>query len=154
MTQQDPPGLDLARAAPRLAQVGLTGPLTASLINGGRSNLTYLVGNDDRRVVVRRPPLGPVLPSSHYMTREYTVISALSKAGFPVPGPLLHCPDPAVLGAPFYVMDHVDGVVVRRGDEATTAQAARCGEALVDVLVRLHAIDHETVGLADFGRPQ
>jgi aminoglycoside phosphotransferase (APT) family kinase protein len=156
MTEQDPPGLDLTRAAPYLAQAtggALAGPLTASVISGGRSNLTYRVGDGTRTVVVRRPPLGHVLPSAHDMTREYTVISALAKTGFPVPAPLLLCPDADVIGAPFYVMDHVDGVVLRRGDEATADQAVHCGHALVDLLVRLHGIDHEAIGLADFGRP-
>jgi len=156
MTEQDPPGLDLGRAAPYLSRAtdgALAGPLTASVISGGRSNLTYLVGDGTRTVVVRRPPLGHVLPSAHDMTREYTVISALAKAGFPVPGPLLLCTDPDAIGAPFYVMDYVDGVVLRRGDEATPDQAVHCGRALVDLLVRLHGIDHEAIGLADFGRP-
>jgi aminoglycoside phosphotransferase (APT) family kinase protein len=156
MTEQHPPGLDLTRAAPFLAEAtggALTGPLTASVISGGRSNLTYVVGDDSGKVVVRRPPLGHVLPSAHDMTREYTVISALATAGFPVPEPLLLCTDPDVIGAPFYVMAHVDGVVIRKGDEATPDQAVRCGHALVDLLVRLHGIDHEVIGLGDFGRP-
>ena len=157
MTDQDPPGLDLDRAAPHLAEAtqgALTGALTATVISGGRSNLTYIVGNDDHKVVVRRPPLGHVLPSAHDMAREYRVISALAKAGFPVPEPLLLCTDPDVIGASFYVMEYVDGVVVRRGDEAGPEQAEHLGHALVDLLVRLHGVDHEAVGLGDFGRPE
>jgi aminoglycoside phosphotransferase (APT) family kinase protein len=157
MTDQDPPGLDLERAAPHLEEAtrgALTGALTATVISGGRSNLTYVVGNDDHRVVVRRPPLGHVLPSAHDMSREYRVISALAKAGFPVPQPLLLCTDPGVIGASFYVMEYVDGVVVRRGDEAGPERAEHLGHALVDLLVRLHGVDHEAVGLGDFGRPE
>ena len=152
-----PPGLDLDRAAPVLADAtggALTGPLTGEVISGGRSNLTYVVSGGDTRVVVRRPPLGHVLPSAHDMAREYRVISALSAAGFPVPRPLAVCTDPDVIGAPFYVMAYVDGVVLRddahRPDPAT---AARLGDNLVDLLARLHAVDHEAVGLGDFGHP-
>jgi aminoglycoside phosphotransferase (APT) family kinase protein len=153
-----PPGLDLERAQPYLAEASgdtLTGQLTATVISGGRSNLTYRVAGDAGSVVVRRPPLGHVLPSAHDMTREYRVISALSAIGFPVPKPLLLCTDPEVIGAPFYVMSYVDGVVLRgwawQPDPAT---ARRCGETLVDLLVRLHGVDHEAVGLGDFGRPE
>jgi aminoglycoside phosphotransferase (APT) family kinase protein len=145
-----PPGLDLERAAPYLAEAGLTGPLTGSVISGGRSNLTYLVSGGTKRVVVRRPPLGHVLPSAHDMAREFRVISALATVGFPVPEPLLLCSDPEVIGAPFYVMEYVDGIVVRGGE---VPEASACGGKLVDLLVRLHGIDHEAVGLGDFGRP-
>jgi aminoglycoside phosphotransferase (APT) family kinase protein len=151
------PGLDLERAAPYLAEASggsLTGALTASVISGGRSNLTYLVTGDTGSVVVRRPPLGHVLPSAHDMAREHRVISALSATGFPVPKPLLLCSDPEVIGAPFYVMEYVDGVVMRGGDSVGPAAARRCGEALIDLLVRLHGVDHEAVGLGDFGRPE
>jgi aminoglycoside phosphotransferase (APT) family kinase protein len=153
-----PPGLDLERAQPYLAEASgdtLAGPLTATVISGGRSNLTYRVAGDAGSVVVRRPPLGHVLPSAHDMSREYRVISALSAIGFPVAKPLLLCTDPEVIGAPFYVMEYVDGVVLRgsaRQPDPTTAR--RCGEALVDLLVRLHGVDHEAVGLGDFGRPE
>jgi aminoglycoside phosphotransferase (APT) family kinase protein len=157
-----PPGLDLERAQPYLADAAggtLTGPLTATVISGGRSNLTYRVSSatgDGGSVVVRRPPLGHVLPSAHDMTREYRVISALSATGFPVPRPLLLCTDAEVIGAPFYVMEYVDGVVLR-GDATTRIDAAparHTGELLLDLLVRLHAVDHEAVGLGDFGRPE
>jgi aminoglycoside phosphotransferase (APT) family kinase protein len=133
----------------------LTGPLTATVISGGRSNLTYLVRGDGATVVVRRPPLGHVLPSAHDMAREYRVISALSAIGFPVPGPLLLCTDADVIGAPFYVMEYVDGVVLRGTSAGIGAgPARRCGETLLDLLARLHAVDHEAVGLDDFGRPE
>jgi aminoglycoside phosphotransferase (APT) family kinase protein len=158
VTAHSPPGLDLDRIAPYLARASdgaLTGPLAGTVISGGRSNLTYVVEGGGARLVVRRPPLGNVLPSAHDMAREYRVTAALAQAGFPVARPLLLCDDAEVIGAPFYVMDYVDGVVLRGGraqdiDEAT---AQRCGEALLDLLVRLHAIDHAQVGLADFGRP-
>jgi aminoglycoside phosphotransferase (APT) family kinase protein len=185
------PGLDLDRAREHLDRATggtLAGPLTATVISGGRSNLTYLVTDGGAggggaggggaggaggggaggaggggaggigggtRVVVRRPPLGHVLPSAHDMRREYRVISALSAIGFPVPEPLLLCEDADVIGAPFYVMRHVDGVVLRdTTHQPDRATARTCGEALVDLLVRLHGVDHDAVGLADFGRPE
>ncbi|HEV7896403.1 MAG TPA: phosphotransferase family protein [Planosporangium sp.] len=132
----------------------LDGSLTATVISGGRSNLTYLVSAGTERVVVRRPPLGHVLPSAHDMAREYRVIGALSAAGFPVPKPLLLCQDAEVLGAPFYIMEYVDGVVLRGANTMAPDMARACGDALVDLLVRLHAVDHEAVGLGDFGRPE
>jgi aminoglycoside phosphotransferase (APT) family kinase protein len=155
------PGLDLARIAPYVADV--TGPqLTAEIISGGRSNLTYRVRGAAGEVVVRRPPLGHVLPSAHDMVREYRVTAALYQAGFPVARPLALCQDEDVIGAPFYVMAYVDGVVLRRtgsAEEAAAvaaldpARARRCGEILVDLLRRLHEVDYVSVGLGEFGRP-
>ncbi|MEN3306667.1 MAG: hypothetical protein V7603_2869 [Micromonosporaceae bacterium] len=159
------PGLDLDRAAPRLVEAtggALTGELTAEVISGGRSNLTYRVRGATGQVVVRRPPLGLVLPSAHDMAREFRVTAALCEAGFPVARPLALCMDEDVIGAPFYVMEYVDGIVLRRTgspEEAAAvgaldpAQARRCGEILVDLLLRLHRIDCAAVGLGEFGRP-
>ena len=152
------PGLDLARAGRLLVEAAdgrLTGELTAELISGGRSNLTYLVRGETGSVVVRRPPLGLVLPSAHDMAREYRVTAALSTIGFPVAKPLLLCADEDVIGAPFYVMEHLDGTVLR-GDALSTVDseaAARCGTRLVDTLLRLHSVDYAAIGLGDFGRP-
>jgi aminoglycoside phosphotransferase (APT) family kinase protein len=99
--------------------------------------------------------LGLVLPSAHDMSREYRVTAALSTIGFAVAKPLLLCTDEDVIGAPFYVMEHVEGTVLR--DEALSTvdaeSAARCGTELVDTLLRLHAVDYASIGLGDFGRP-
>jgi len=158
VTSTQVPGLDLVRARGPLleaAQGRLTGELTAELISGGRSNLTYLVRGGTGKVVVRRPPLGHVLPSAHDMSREYRVTAALSGIGYPVARPLLLCTDEDVIGAPFYVMEHVDGRVLR-GSELSTVDseaAARCGGVLVDTLLRLHAVDYAAIGLGDFGHP-
>jgi aminoglycoside phosphotransferase (APT) family kinase protein len=155
-----PPGLDLDRVAPYLAEampIDLGKGLTASVIAGGKSNLTYVVSAGSTPVVLRRPPLGHVLPSAHDMVREFRVISAMSRAGFPVPTPLLLCEDPDVIGAPFYLMSHVDGVVLRtEADNArlTPDLARHCGRNLVDVLLALHRIDPVAVGLEGFGRPE
>jgi aminoglycoside phosphotransferase (APT) family kinase protein len=159
------PGLDLARLASYLAAAvgaGLTGELRAQVISGGKSNLTYLVRGATGRVVVRRPPLGLVLPSAHDMSREFRITSALHRAGFPVARPLALCTDEEVIGAPFYVMEQVDGVVLRRTGSAAEAAAVdalapaaalRCGEILLDQLVRLHRVDYAGAGLGEFGRP-
>jgi aminoglycoside phosphotransferase (APT) family kinase protein len=156
---RDPPGLDLARAAPYLAEAWdgtPAGDFTAEVIGGGRSNLTYVVTDGRTRLVLRRPPLGLVLPSAHDMAREYRVIAALSAIGFPVPRPRLLCTDPDVIGAPFYLMSYVDGVVLRGGPDqppVTEAGARACGERLVDLLLDLHRVDHRAVGLEGFGQP-
>ncbi len=132
------------------------GELTARLIAGGRSNLTYEVDADGRRVVVRRPPLGHVLPTAHDMAREFRVLAALAGTAVPVPRPLALCEDPGVIGAPFYVMERVDGLVLRGPGELarlSEQQARRLSDELVRVLTEIHAVDVEAVGLADFGRP-
>lgn len=154
------PGLDLERLATYLddAVPGLVaGPLSAELIVGGRSNLTYYVGDGVTRWVLRRPPLGHVLRTAHDMGREFRVLSALVGTSVPVPATVHLCADPEPLGAPFYLMERVDGIVVRSraqceefGVEGTTAVVTR----LVDVLAQLHMVDPASVGLADFGRPE
>jgi aminoglycoside phosphotransferase (APT) family kinase protein len=154
----DPPGLDLARLAGYLdhARPDLAGPITGQLIAGGKSNLTYRLAGAAGDVVLRRPPLGHVLPTAHDMAREFRVIAALHPTGFPVPVPLHLCEDPDVIGAPFYLMSYVDGVVLRGVDEVAAlspAAARRAGELLVDTLARLHDTDPGAVGLAEFGRP-
>jgi aminoglycoside phosphotransferase (APT) family kinase protein len=140
-----------------LVRDGATGAaLHAELISGGRSNLTYLVGDGTSEWVLRRPPLGHVLPTAHDMAREYTVIAALSDTEVPVPKVYAFCDDTSVNGAPFYVMSNVDGVILRTpADMAdlSAAQTKACSEALVDVLAAIHAVDYTQVGLADFGHP-
>ena len=155
-----PPGLDLIQLRSYLDQHCpgvLDGPLSAEVIAGGKSNLTYRVTSTGGSVVVRRPPLAHVLPTAHDMSREFRVIAALHPTGFPVPDALHLCLDPEVIGAPFYVMSYVDGVVLRGPEEISKlsrAAATRTGELLVDTLAALHATDPAEVGLADFGRPQ
>jgi aminoglycoside phosphotransferase (APT) family kinase protein len=155
-----PPGLDLRALAAFLEShgVSIAGQLRAAVIAGGRSNLTYTVTDGARHWVVRRPPLAHVLPTAHDMSREWRVISALQDTEIPVPGAVVLCEDASVIGAPFYVMDFVEGHVVRdRLPEqwpATAATAQAMSEALVDTLLALHAVVPDAVGLADFGHPQ
>ncbi len=133
------------------------GPLHAELIAGGRSNLTYLVGDGEQEWVLRRPPLGHVLATAHDMGREYRVMSALQPTEVPVPRMLAFCADTDVLGAPFYLMERVTGAPFRRREELLALGETRTraiSERLVDTLAVLRAIDPNTVGLKDFGRPE
>ena len=154
-----PPGVDLARLQPWFAAhvEGATGgPLHASLISGGRSNLTYAIGDDAHEWVLRRPPLGHVLPTAHDMARAHTVLSALAPTDVPVPRTLAFCADESVNDAPFYVMEKVDGLILRTPSELAQLSpndARRCSEALIDVLVAIHAVDYRSVGLGEFGHP-
>lgn len=156
---KSPPGLDLDALAGFLAPHvgGLRGSLRGEVIAGGRSNLTYLVMDDDRRWVVRRPPLAHVLPTAHDMSREWRVISALGGTSIPVPRAIAYCDDPSVIGATFYVMDFVDGEVVREDLPAqwpqTPATRRSMSTALVETLVALHGIRPEAVRLDGFGHP-
>ncbi|MFI7292376.1 phosphotransferase family protein [Streptomyces sp. NPDC050121] len=163
MSPDHPPGLDLDRLHALLERErpGLVhGPLTGRLIEGGRSNLTYAVSDGESKWVVRRPPLGHVLATAHDMKREHRVISALHPTSVPVPRPVLLCEDPeneAAPGAPFYVMEFVDGTPYRTADELVPLGEQRTRDAvlsLVDTLVELHAVAPAAVGLADFGRPE
>lgn len=160
MSASPPPGLDPERLRGRLdrERPGLVdGPLSARLIEGGRSNLTYLVTDGVHDWVVRRPPLGHVLATAHDMRREFRVISAMHPTAVPVPEPLLLCEDPDVLGAPFYVMEYVTGTPYRTAEQLAPLGPERTRAAvlgLVDTLVALHAVDPAAVGLAGFGRPE
>jgi aminoglycoside phosphotransferase (APT) family kinase protein len=160
MSPDHPPGLDLDRLRGLLdrERPGLvTGPLSGRLIEGGRSNLTYSVSDGTAHWVVRRPPLGHVLATAHDMRREHRVISALHPTDVPVPRPVLLCEDEEVLGAPFYVMEFVEGTPYRTAGQLGTLGPERTRAAvlnLVDTLVGLHAVDPAEVGLADFGRPE
>ncbi len=127
------PGVeDPVRLAKWMAGAGLAdlGELRGvQLISGGRSNLTYRLDLDGARIVLRRPPLGHVLPTAHDMNREYRVLSALSDTAVPVPRPLANCQDAEVVGAPFYLMQYVDGLVLRSmqdGEALTPGRPPSC----------------------------
>ena len=136
---------------------GVVPPLEFSLIAGGHSNLTFKVTDAAGRArVLRRPPLHHVLPTAHDMTREHKIISALGPTPVPVAPALGLCTDEAVNGTPFYVMDFVEGHVLRTTDIAAAvfdeAQRRTAGESLVDVLAEIHSVDVDAVGLGDLGR--
>jgi aminoglycoside phosphotransferase (APT) family kinase protein len=152
-------GIDLPAVSDWLAGhiAGATPPFTFELIAGGHSNLTYAVtGADGTRIVLRRPPLGHVLPSAHDMGREHRIISALGPTPVPVAPALGFCADEAVNGAPFYVMGYVDGLVLRDREQAENALSVdarrAAGDDIVDTLVAIHAVDPDEVGLGDLGR--
>ncbi|UZG59943.1 phosphotransferase family protein [Rhodococcus opacus] len=160
MTSPSPAGADLVALAQYLDGVlegGLRGPLNADLIAGGRSNLTYFLTDGHTRWVLRRPPLGHVLDRAHDMGREARVMSALAATPVPVPRIVTTCADPDVLGAPFFVMEHVDGRVLRTDSDFKTlspADAQHVAEDFIDVLAALHQLRPADVGLTDFGRPE
>ncbi len=150
-----PPGIDL-RALRRYFRdtvPGVVGDIGVELIEGGRSNLTYLVTDGVGRWVLRRPPLGPLTPTAHDMGREFRVVAALHGSGVPVPAPVALCEGDDVLGVPFSVVSFVDGRVLRGEPPLAGGTAERCAAALVDTLADLHAVPYREVGLADFGRP-
>ncbi|MDP9100957.1 MAG: phosphotransferase family protein [Actinomycetota bacterium] len=130
---------------------------SVSRIAGGKSNLTYRVDAAAGSLILRRPPLGHVLPTAHDMGREYRVISALGATGVPVPRAVHLCTDADVLGQPFYLMSRVEGHIcttaLPEGYADTPAARRAISTGLLDVLVALHQVDADAVGLGDFGRP-
>jgi aminoglycoside phosphotransferase (APT) family kinase protein len=135
---------------------GASGLRGVDLIAGGRSNLTYRLDLGQGALVLRRPPLGHVLPTAHDMAREYRVLSALRDTDIPVPAPVAFCPDADVIGAPFYLMEHVDGVVLRSredGRQLSGDQGRQLSERLAEMLAAIHGLDPDAVGLTGFGRP-
>ncbi|MGW5109379.1 phosphotransferase family protein [Nocardia sp. NPDC004123] len=156
---QAPPGLDLERLGTWFStQIPCAGSrLQASLIAGGKSNLTYAVTDGASSWIVRRPPLGHVLATAHDMAREYRVMWALQQTTVPVPMVYALCQDDAVIGAPFYVMERCAGVPYRRAAELESLGVERTrviSTHLVDTLAALHRVDPSEVGLAEFGKPE
>jgi aminoglycoside phosphotransferase (APT) family kinase protein len=134
-----------------------SGPLVVDHLSGGSSNLTFRVRDDANDWVLRRPPLGRLLATANDMGREWTVQSALVGTDVPVPRPVAHCDDPDVIGAPFYLMERLDGIVYDDADAVAhldEGQALAAAHELVDVLARLHAVDWQAVGLGSFGKPE
>jgi aminoglycoside phosphotransferase (APT) family kinase protein len=134
-----------------------SGPVTATRIGDGASNLTFLIERGDARVVLRRPPPPPLPPSAHDMVREARVQLGLARAGVRVPRILAVCEDESVIGLPFYVMEEVVGEVVC--DELppaldTPEDRRELGFALVDALIELHAVDWQACGLDGIGKPR
>ena len=137
-----------------------TGPMEIVQFPGGHSNLTYCIRFGEHEYVLRRPPVGPVAPTAHDMSREYRVLKALHNHFAPAPQPYLLCEDTSILGVPFYVMERRKGVVIRKeipdevkamGDPEKVHQIISA--AMVDTLATLHMVDYKAVGLGELGRP-
>jgi aminoglycoside phosphotransferase (APT) family kinase protein len=133
------------------------GPIEVERHVAGHSNETFFVSTGDRSWVLRRPPQGAFLPTAHDVVREYRVLAALAGTAVRAPRPVVLCQDPSVIGAPFYLMERVEGEVIRAtlpepfaGDLGARMSL---GEEMVDALVELHAVDWKAVGLDGFGRP-
>jgi len=138
---------------------GIEGPIAVEQFPGGHSNLTYLLRFGDRELVLRRPPVGSKVKTAHDMGREYRVLSRLYAVYPKAPRALLHCDDPGVIGAPFYIMERVRGVILRQqkapaGIDLPPTLMRSISEAAVDGLADLHAVDWRAAGLEDLGRPE
>ncbi len=131
-------------------------PVTAERVGAGHSNETFVIKRDEEEWILRRPPRGPLLPTAHDVSREYAFISALVKTDLPVPRPVLFCSDEKVIGAPFYLMNRVSGIVIRSEVPAvfaTPSGRADLAEELIQTLVKLHAVDWRAAGLENMGKP-
>src|SRR5215469_4157112 len=137
--------LDLTRLQPFLQQQhGYDGPVSIEQFPSGHSNLTYLVRMGSREVVLRRPPFGSKVKSAHDMSREFRVLSKLHDAYPPAPRVLCFCDDDSVLGAPFYIMEPITGIILRRDPPPGLAfgpeVARRVSEFFLDNLATLHGL--------------
>ena len=134
------------------------GVLEVRQFPSGHSNLTYSLHLGERELVLRRPPFGSKVKSAHDMNREFRVLSKLHAVYTPAPKVLLFCDDEAILGAPFYVMEPIHGIILRRnlpkGLELSVEKARELSEAFIENLIRLHRVDFAAAGLADLGRPE
>jgi aminoglycoside phosphotransferase (APT) family kinase protein len=135
-----------------------TGELSVHQYPSGHSNLTYELRFGGKELVLRRPPFGSKVKSAHDMGREFRVLSKLHSAYPPAPKVILYCEEASVLGAPFYIMEPIHGIILRRevprGLDFSPHIARRLSESFIDNLTRLHRLDYVAVGLADLGKPQ
>ena len=136
----------------------LSGPPVVEQFPAGFSNLTYLLRFADRELVLRRPPIGAKIKTAHDMSREYRILSHLYPVYKKVPRPLLFCEDESVLGAPFYVMERVKGIILRAKPPAeidlSPGVMRTLSETFIENLAEIHEIDYEAAGLAELGSPQ
>jgi len=156
---EDVTGIDARRVSAWLAAnvLGATPPFHFELIAGGRSNLTFRVSDaTGQDWALRRPPVHHVLPTAHDMVREHTVLAAVGPAGIPVPAVVALCTDEAVNERPFYVMEFVEGLILRDAamavDDLDLGARGRVGTNLATTLARLHALDPDDVGLGGLAR--
>ena len=152
--------LDLVRLEPLLRRHfrNESGALQVRQYPSGHSNLTYSLHLGGKELVLRRPPFGSKVKSAHDMSREFRVLSKLHSVYAPAPEVLFYCDDDSVIGAPFYVMEPIHGMILRRhlppGLDFPAERARRLSESFIENLVRLHRVDYAAVGLSDLGKPQ
>jgi len=152
--------LDVAKLEPFLRGhfPNETGAMRIEQFPNGHSNLTYAIYLGEKQFVLRRPPFGSKVKSAHDMSREFRVLSKLHASYPPAPEVLLFCDDPAVLGAPFYLMKPIPGIILHRdpppGLDFSPAIARRLSESFIDNLAVLHRLDYQAIGLADLGKPE
>jgi aminoglycoside phosphotransferase (APT) family kinase protein len=152
--------LDLAKLEPYLRRhfPNESGSLQVLQFPSGHSNLTYSLHLGPRELVLRRPPFGSKVKSAHDMSREFRVLSKLHAVYSPAPEVLVYCDDDSVLGAPFYIMEPIHGVILRKhlppDLNFPPETARRLSESLIDNLIRLHRVDYAATGLADLGKPE
>ena len=134
---------------------GYVGPLEVAQFKGGQSNPTYKLVTPGRSYVLRRKPPGRLLPGAHAVEREYRVITALGRQGFPVARSFGLCEDEGVIGTPFYVMEMVEGRIFWEPTFPEVAAAERPAyfDAMNATMATLHTIDPETADLGDYGKP-
>ena len=154
-----PPGVDPVRLGGWLAEhvPGANPAVTVEQLSGGSSNLTFRVRDGHHDWVLRRPPLSHVAATANDMRREYTAQEGLGRSDVPVPRMVAFCADESVIGAQFYVMDRLEGVVFNSAADVAhldEAQSLAASFELMDTLARLHAVDPAAVGLQDLGRPE
>src|SRR5271170_7289081 len=134
---------------------GFQTPLEVRQFKGGQSNPTYKLITPNRNYVLRRKPPGKLLPSAHAVDREYRIIAALHPTGFPVAKPYVLCEDESIIGTSFYVMDCVEGRIFWGPLLPGLSPEERFAiyDAMNSTIAHLHTLDHEKLGLSDFGKP-
>ena len=137
---------------------GLDGPLTIKQFPSGFSNLTYFIKAGDRDMVLRRPPFGKKAKTAHDMNREFKILSALYPVFPYCPKPLAYSEDESIMGCPFYVMERIGGIILRKDlpkeMDLSPEKARLLCENMIDLHCRLHALDYHAIGLGDFGKPE
>src|ERR1700723_3531311 len=152
--------LDLPKLEPFLRThfSSTSGAMRVEQFPSGHSNLTYSIQLGETQLVLRRPPFGSKVKSAHDMGREFRVLSKLHAFYPQAPEALLYCDDVTVLGAAFYLMKPIYGVIIRRDPPAslefTEENARRLSESFVEHLARLHSLDYQSIGLGDLGKPE
>ncbi|MCP4576410.1 MAG: phosphotransferase family protein, partial [Deltaproteobacteria bacterium] len=136
----------------------LQGHLTVQQFPSGHSNLTYLIRMGNREMVLRRPPFGTKAKTAHDMGREYKILKALKPVFSYVPEPLAYTEDPSVMGCPFYVMERIEGIILRKempeGLNLSPDKVRHLFQRHVEIQFELHSLDYKKIGLENFGKPR